>query len=247
MPDVYGIPLRSLYSANIGNLWMAGRNASCTHVGLSSTRVMGTGAVMGQAVGTAVAYALRHRLTPRECAGGGAIRAIQQKLLANDCYLPRIPREFGEETVAASVKASEGQAEALRDGFNRQVLDVDHSWRCAPGKWVEYRWPEPRAVRSLTLAFDTDLTHEICMSYHTTTRTETPAELVKEFDVDAEVDGRWVPVHHEGDNRQRLRTIRFEGLRATALRVTPRATHGAEQVRIFTMAVNEPTATEFEK
>ncbi len=247
VPDVYGIPLRSLYSANIANLWMAGRNASCTHVGLSSTRVMGTGSVMGQAVGTAVAYALRHGLSPRECASGAAIGAIQQKLLAGDCYLPGVPREFGEETVSASVSASEGGAEALRDGVNRQVQEVDHSWRCSPGASVEYRWPEPRPIRCLTLAFDTDLTHEICMSYHNIGhRTETPAELVKEFDVDAEVDGRWVPVHHEGENRQRLRTLLFEDLQATALRVTPLATHGAEQVRVFTMAVNEPAATEFE-
>jgi hypothetical protein len=248
VPDVYGIPLRSLYSANIANLWMAGRNASCTHVGLSSTRVMGTGSVMGQAVGTAVAYALRHGHSPRECADGSAIGTIQQKLLANDCYLPGVPRKFGEATAAAVLSASAGSPEPLRDGVNRQVHEVDHSWRCAPGGWVECRWPQPHALRSLTLAFDTDLTREICMSYFmANSRTETPAELVKGFDVEAEVDGRWVTVHHEDDNRQRLRTVRFEDLKATALRLTPLSTHGAPEARVFTMAVNEPAATEFER
>jgi len=247
VPDVYGIPLRSLYSRNIANLWMAGRNASCTHVGLSSTRVMGTCAVMGQAVGTAAAYALRRGLGPRECATGNAIRAIQQKLLANDCYLPGLRRQFGRETMTAAVCASAGRPEALRDGVNRQVHGVDHSWRCAPGEWVEYRWGRPQAVRSVTLAFDTDLTHEICLSYHNTGhRTQTPAELVKQFDIEAEVDGRWQCVHREEDNRQRLRTIELGDLRATAIRLVPRSTHGAEEVRIFTFAVNEPAPTEFE-
>ena len=39
---VYGIPLRSLYSRNVPNLFMAGRDGSFTHMGLASTRVMGT-------------------------------------------------------------------------------------------------------------------------------------------------------------------------------------------------------------
>ncbi|MCA1808657.1 MAG: FAD-dependent oxidoreductase, partial [Lentisphaerae bacterium] len=52
-PSPYGIPYRSLYSRNIENLFMAGRNISATHSALSSTRVMATCATLGQAVGTA--------------------------------------------------------------------------------------------------------------------------------------------------------------------------------------------------
>ena len=49
-PDCYGIPYRSLYSKDIDNLFCAGRNISATHMAMSSTRGMGTTAVMGQAV-----------------------------------------------------------------------------------------------------------------------------------------------------------------------------------------------------
>jgi len=55
----YGIPYRSLYSRNIANLMFAGRDASCTHAAMSSTRVMGTGCSMGQAIGTAAALAAK--------------------------------------------------------------------------------------------------------------------------------------------------------------------------------------------
>ncbi len=246
VPDVYGIPLRSLYSRNVGNLWMAGRNASCTHVGLSSTRVMGTGAVMGQAIGTAAAYALRHGLCPRECAQGTAIEAIQQKLLSNDCYLPGIPRRFGTQTMQAELKASVGQPAVLRDGVNRQVHAEDHSWRADPGEWVEYRWSEPQQIDSVTVAFDTNLTEEICMSYHNTNhRKSTPPELVEEFNIEAERDGKWQTVHSEHDNRQRFWRIELPGVRATAVRLRPLATHGADQVRVFTFAVNEPPPAAF--
>ena len=49
---VYSIPLRSLYSKDIENLFLAGRDLSATHVALGSVRLMSTCATMGQAVGT---------------------------------------------------------------------------------------------------------------------------------------------------------------------------------------------------
>src|SRR5262249_2982688 len=55
-PEVYDIPLRSLYSRNISNLFMAGRNISASYVAFTSARVMATCAVEGQAVGTAAAH-----------------------------------------------------------------------------------------------------------------------------------------------------------------------------------------------
>ena len=39
---IYNIPLRSLYSRNVANLMMAGRNISASHVAFTSTRVMAT-------------------------------------------------------------------------------------------------------------------------------------------------------------------------------------------------------------
>jgi hypothetical protein len=64
----YHIPLRSLYSRNVRNLWMAGRNISASHVAFGTTRVMATCAVLGEAVGVAAAVALDNDLTPRSLA-----------------------------------------------------------------------------------------------------------------------------------------------------------------------------------
>lgn len=64
-PEYY-IPYRSLYSKNISNLFMAGRNFSCTHIGLGGPRVMNTTAQMGCAVGYAASVCHKHKLLPRD-------------------------------------------------------------------------------------------------------------------------------------------------------------------------------------
>lgn len=62
----YSIPYRSLYSKNISNLFMAGRNFSCSHVGLGGPRVMRTTGQMGAAVGIAASVCKKHNVNPRD-------------------------------------------------------------------------------------------------------------------------------------------------------------------------------------
>jgi len=62
----YPIPYRCLYSRNIQNLFMAGRNISTTHVAFGATRVMRTTGMMGEVVGMAAFLCSRFDATPRE-------------------------------------------------------------------------------------------------------------------------------------------------------------------------------------
>ena len=64
--EPYPIPYRCLYSRNIGNLFMAGRCISVTHVALGTVRVMRTCGMMGEVVGMAAAVCQRHDADPRE-------------------------------------------------------------------------------------------------------------------------------------------------------------------------------------
>lgn len=61
----YTIPYRCLYSRNISNLFMAGRNISTTHVAFGSTRVMRTCGMMGEVVGVAAGIAKKYNTSPR--------------------------------------------------------------------------------------------------------------------------------------------------------------------------------------
>jgi hypothetical protein len=62
----YNIPYRCFYSKNIANLFMAGRNFSCSHLGLGGPRVMRTTGQMGAAVGFAASLCKKYNVNPRE-------------------------------------------------------------------------------------------------------------------------------------------------------------------------------------
>ena len=61
----YAVPYRCLYSRNIDNLLMAGRDISVTHAALGTIRVMRTGGMMGEVVGMAASICKDHRCSPR--------------------------------------------------------------------------------------------------------------------------------------------------------------------------------------
>ncbi len=61
----YPIPYRCLYSRNISNLMMAGRNISVTHIALGTVRVQRTTGMMGEVLGMAATLCKQHTTTPR--------------------------------------------------------------------------------------------------------------------------------------------------------------------------------------
>lgn len=63
---MYPVPFRCLYSRNVPNLLMAGRNISVTHAALGTVRVMRTTGMMGEVVGMAAAICKRHGCGPRD-------------------------------------------------------------------------------------------------------------------------------------------------------------------------------------
>jgi len=62
----YPVPYRCLYSRNIENLFMAGRNISVTHVALGTVRVMRTTGILGEVVGMAASLCKKYGETPRD-------------------------------------------------------------------------------------------------------------------------------------------------------------------------------------
>ena len=61
----YWVPYRCLYSRNIGNLFMAGRDISVTHEALGAVRVMRTCGMMGEVVGMAASLCKQYDTSPR--------------------------------------------------------------------------------------------------------------------------------------------------------------------------------------
>jgi hypothetical protein len=103
----HNIPLRSLYSRNIANLYLAGRNISATHYALSSTRVMLTCAQLGEAVGIAAVHSVRHHQDPPALVTGASIRTIQTDLQLADHHIHAFGQRFEDDIAqTATVTAS---------------------------------------------------------------------------------------------------------------------------------------------
>jgi hypothetical protein len=240
-PSPYGIPYRALYSKNIENLFFAGRNISATHAAMSSTRVMATCALLGQAIGTAAAVATTEKLTPREvyCQ---KLKTLQQMLMDDDCYLPWQTRNISELTRKAAVSASAGNPEKLRNGIDRPIGDENNAWECRANDYVEYRFDQPMQLNATRIVFDSNLKNHL-FNYRSFYELH-PDEfkvmptLVKAFRIDCLDDtGRWQTALECNDNHQRL--IRMPLATTTsAIRLIPLSTWGNDNINIFAWDVH---------
>ncbi len=159
LSEPYSIPLRSLYSKNISNLMFAGRNISASHVAFSSTRVMGTIGLIGQAVGTAASIAIKYRLTPREVAKN-KIAEVQRALMDDDCFLPGFRRETSNLSKGATLTAEYGDASALLNGIDRRIWGNDNGYYGKTNKAISYTFESPVRISGVRLVFDSDLDRE---------------------------------------------------------------------------------------
>ncbi len=155
----YRIPYRALYSRNIGNLMFAGRNISATHMAMSSTRVMATCAVVGQAAGTAAAIAVRQGQSPRGV-GQEHIALLQQMLLDDGCFLPGKTRAMPEAMRGATLSLPEAEAAVLQNGRERPSAGDTNSVAFRAGDLLALTLARPVTGASLRIALDPDFSRE---------------------------------------------------------------------------------------
>jgi len=235
-PSPFGIPYRSLYSHNVDNLFCAGRNISVTHAAMSATRVMATCATIGQAVGTAAAIAARDGLLPRGVYET-SVAELKQTLMEDDCYLPWNVRTVPERTQQATLTASEGDPEPLRNGLDRPIGDQDNGWTGSVGSWVQLDLGRTASIREIRLVFDSNLNRKEKNSHASRTLdwapVGVPQTMVRAFRIEARDDkGDWKTIAHQENNYQRL--VRIEtNVQTQALRLVPEATWGADRAHIF--------------
>jgi len=243
-PSPYGIPFRALYSVNIDNLYFAGRNISCSHAAMSSTRVMATCSIEGQAVGTAAAIGNKYGLDPRGVYEQ-KITELQNTLMDDDCWLPWHTRPIPEVSAKAELMAeSDDDAELLRNGQERNNDAGDQFFAADFGSYIEYHFAEPVFITEARLVFDSNLLppHSKTMpSWYPLKgwQIDMPEELVKEFSlkVKTEVSGdNWKEIAYVEDNCRRLVRIPV-GEKITAIRLIPEASWGAEKAHIFAFDV----------
>ncbi|MDD4060823.1 MAG: FAD-dependent oxidoreductase [Kiritimatiellae bacterium] len=237
VPRAYGIPYRCLYSRNIENLMFAGRNTSVTHTALSSSRVMSTCAILGQAAGTAAAIAMRHGLSPRGVYEH-RLGELQAHLLDDDCHLLDMPRAIGPLARAATLSASCGEPAIVINGIDRPRNGDLNAWQAGEGDWLEFRFAQPQAVGGMRLVFDSNLDFRILnmpSNYPLNAKfPDVPDTLVRGFRIETQrPDGTWETAAEVQDNAQRLVRLRFSPRNTAAVRLVVASTRREAPVNVF--------------
>ncbi len=247
-PGVFNIPLRSLYSSNVHNLFMAGRNISASHVAFTSTRVMATCSVEGQAIGTAAALCAREQLRPSYVVERkDRLRALQQTLLRDDQTIKDLRNEDEWDLArTATVTASgvvEGSApEHAIDGFVRDRPEAwEHRWGgpiVEGGAWLQLAWNSDVTVGHVQLTFDSGFHRPLALTeqlgYRKKMHIGPQPETVKDYTLSYQNPaGEWHVLAEVTGNFQRVRRHTFDPVATSAIKLTVTATHGVPEARVY--------------
>lgn len=245
-PSPYGIPYRTLYSKNVENLMFAGRNISVTHTAMSSSRVMATCGILGQATGTAAGIALKYKVSPRGVYEKH-IYELKQKLMEDDCYLPYNKREITKLTADANLISDMSNPDNLRNGYDRPLGVADNGSLGKKNCFVEYQLADAFYVGQIHIVFDSDLNretlpkterelcrgmrHNILLDWE---KSYMPKTVIRSFDVIFGLaDGSEIKKSIT-DNHQRVCNI-VCGMKIVYARLIFKTTWGCEDYHVFSV------------
>lgn len=244
----YQIPLRALYSRNIRNLMMAGRNISATHAAFTSTRVMATCAVIGQAAGTAAAVCARNGMTPRTLAHDKhRLAELQQLLLRDDQTIPGLrnsdPADLARNArVTASAAMDGADAAHVTNGLVRDLPSETKNLWVAPlgndGAWIQLEWSQPVTISQIQVTFDTGFQRPLALtaqnSYNRRMIRGPQPETARDYELSViDAGGNRQSLARVNGNHQRLVRHKFKPIDARSIRLQITAANGADTARVF--------------
>lgn len=250
LKDVYTIPYRCLYAADMDNLLVGGRAVSASHLAFASLRVMGTTSVIGQAIGTSAALIIKYGVTSRELYSNGHIQELQQMLLKDDCFIPGSVNTHENDharkaRIAASSYDPDFPPENLQSGVARPVKEKNNQYRSAfhdREPQLTLTWTDPVYIKEVLLKFDSDLDHDLMISIDQSVvdkwRNTPPLQLIKAYRLDLMTDDKILASRTVKDSSIRNAAESFdEPVYCNKLRVTLLETYGSEQFHLFEVRV----------
>jgi hypothetical protein len=243
-PGFYTIPYRSYCSKSIKNLFIGGRVLGASKLAMASTRVMGTCAVGGQALGTAAAMCIEHDCLPIGICHH--MEQLQQNLIKEDCFIPGVTnRDTKDLALMAKVTASSQEDDApcanVQRGYTRNYEGENHCWKSkglsAHGEKLTLTLQQPAKVNQVRLTFDTNLNRavKITMSGKRQLQQQVgaPAELVKDYTVSLLRDGKVVAQKAITGNFQRLNVVDLPATECDQVEIHITATNGHPHAIVF--------------
>ena len=244
----YTIPYRSYYSKNISNLMMAGRDISASKMAMGSTRVMGTCAVGGQAVGTAAALCIKYDCDPR-----GAqehMRELQQMLLKDDAYIPGIwnedPKDLARSAKVTATSAREGcPPENVINGISRDEDGHRNLWISGKGRtegeMLTLHLADRQPVSEVHLTFDSNFHYPIKITLsrkrQAQQRIGVPPELIRDYTVTLWQGDKKAAKQTVTENVQRKNIVTFPTTECDRVTVMVHKTNGSNEAHIYEIRV----------
>lgn len=244
----YTIPYRSYYSKNISNLMMAGRDISASKMAMGSTRVMGTCAVGGQAVGTAAALCIKYDCDPR-----GAqehMRELQQMLLKDDAYIPGIwnedPKDLARRAKVTATSAREGcPPENVINGISRDEDGHRNLWISGKGRtegeMLTLHLADRQPVSEVHLTFDSNFHYPIKITLsrkrQAQQRIGVPPELIRDYTVTLWQGDKKAAKQTVTENVQRKNIVTFPTIECDRVTVMVHKTNGSNEAHIYEIRV----------
>ena len=243
---LYTIPYRCYIAKGMDNLFISGRSMSASKLAMASSRVMGTCAVGGQAVGTAAALCHKYGCGPMGVMEH--MQELQQTLLKDDCYIPGYRNEDEADlarTASVTVTSEKLPAANVINGVARTVGENANCWQSdgisAAGEALTLALGGEKTVGQVRLTFDPNLNHciKITMSSERIAQQGygVPPELVKDYDVLLKRGGETVALQEVRGNYQRLNVLDFAPTVCDTVEVRIHATNGLEDARVFEVRV----------
>jgi hypothetical protein len=248
----YWLPYRCLYSRNVANLFMAGRDVSVTHEALGTVRVMRTCGMMGEVVGMAASICKKRETTPRgvyenyldelkKLMKTGAGKPPANKMLTPVTKAPARPKWLAlagpnlatKATVAVSSSHPSGKYKpgAINDG---KADPIDNSLR-----WVS----DSKPPHQVTLAWDQPQTISVVRIVSGYRQGGSIVGAIEGFSLEYKDSGGWkdIPGGKVSGNRLADWSVKFEPVKAFALRLTITVTQ-TDTARIWEIEAYNPPA-----
>lgn len=140
-----------------------------------------------------------------------------------------LPENAAESSVFSPAKAT--------DGYLRPY-GGPHMWLSAPvedgrEEWLELAWEKTVELGRVELIFNDDVNEDLINLHHHKTPFDVMPELVKDYRVEALVDGTWTVLIREAGNRKRKRVHVLERpVAAGRLRLVVEATNGSRYAEL---------------
>lgn len=243
----YNLPFSAMYSCDIDNLMMAGRNMNTSHIAFTSTRVMNTGALAGEVVGNAAAMCARENMTARQLdKDAAALSRLRQKLIKDGNIVVGFKND-DEADLARKAKAASNVSSALGTSASNVLNGVAYDFKDRnDNKWLapidakpvlELSWEKPVCISQVRLNLDTGcrmITQTSQVSFVKAMIHAPQPETLRDFDIVAVLpDGSEKTLKEVRGNYQKLVIADFDATEAKALMVKCLATNGSEYASIF--------------